>query len=278
MSITTLTPTSSPSAVDELRSKQQQIWSSGDYNRIAAITVPVSEALVRRADPRPGQHVLDVATGTGHAALAAGRRHARVTGIDYVPALLDIARRRAAAEDLPVDFVEAIAEDLPFEDHAFDHVVSAIGVMFAADHARAAAELVRVTRSGGRIALASWTPTGFIGRLLKTVGAHVPPPPAAQPPTRWGTPETVRELLGDEIAGFTASRATVPQVFASAEAFADLFLTWYGPTRAAAARLDETGRTALRDDIVALAEDSNRGTDGAFVSDWEYLLVAATRR
>ena len=274
MSTTITTPT----ALDELRTKQQQIWSSGDYNRIAAITVPVSESLVRRADPRPGQNVLDVATGTGHAALAAARRGTRVTGIDYVPALIDIARRRAAAEALPVDFVEAIAEDLPFDDGSFDHVVSAIGVMFAADQDRAAAELVRVTRPGGRISLASWTPTGFIGRLLKTVGAHVPPPPAAQPPTRWGTPETVRELLGDDVVAVTASRATVPQVFASAEAFADLFLTWYGPTRSAAARLDEAGRRALRADMVALAADSNRGTDGTFVSDWEYLLVTATRR
>jgi SAM-dependent methyltransferase len=276
--MSTITTTTTVTALDELRTKQQQIWSSGDYNRIAAITVPVSEALVRRADPRPGQHVLDVATGTGHAALSAARRGAHVTGIDYVPGLLEIARSRAAAEDLPVDFVEAIAEDLPFDDGAFDHVVSAIGVMFAADHARAAGELVRVTRSGGRVSLASWTPTGFIGRLLKTVGAHVPPPPAAQPPTRWGTADTVRDLLGDEVVGFTASRATVPQVFASAEAFADFFLTWYGPTRAAASRLDEAGRQALSDDMVALAADSNRGTDGAFVSDWEYLLVTAVRR
>ena len=272
------TITTTVTALDELRTKQQQIWSSGDYNRIAAITVPVSEALVRRADPRPGQHVLDVATGTGHAALSAARRGAHVTGIDYVPGLLEIARSRAAAENLPIDFVEAVAEDLPFDDGAFDHVVSAIGVMFAADHARAAGELVRVTRSGGRITLASWTPTGFIGRLLKTVGAHVPPPPAAQPPTRWGVGDTVRDLLGDDIVGFTASRSTVPQVFSSAEAFAGFFLTWYGPTRAAAGRLDEVGRQALRDDMVALATDSNRGTDGAFVSDWEYLLVTAVRR
>lgn len=273
-----MSTTTHTTALDELRAKQQQVWSSGDYNRIAAITVPVSETLVRRADPRVGQRLLDVATGTGHAALAAARRGTRVTGIDYVPSLLDIARRRADAEGLPVDFVEAIAEDLPFEDGAFDHVVSAIGVMFAADHDRAAAELVRVTRPGGHISLASWTPTGFIGRLLRTVGAHVPPPPAAQPPTRWGSADTVRELLGDDVVGFTASRATVPQAFASGEAFADFFLTWYGPTRSAAARLDDTGRRALRDDLVALAADSNRGTDGTFVSDWEYLVVSATRR
>ena len=275
---TTVSTPTTITALDELKGRQRQIWSSGDYNRIAAITVPVSESLVRRADPRPGDRVLDVATGTGHAALAAARRGAQVTGIDYVPGLLDVARRRAAAEDLPVDFTEADAENLPFADGTFDHVLSAIGVMFSADHDRAAAELVRVTRPGGRIALASWTPTGFVGRLLTTVGAHVPPPAVAQSPTRWGTADTVRDLLGPQVRGVTSARASVPQVFGSAEAFADLFLTYYGPTHAAAARLDESGRRALRDDMVALAADSDRGAGTGFVSDWEYLVITATRR
>jgi SAM-dependent methyltransferase len=273
---TTTTPVATP--LEQLKTAQQRIWSSGDYNRIAAITVPVSEALVARADVRPGERVLDVATGTGHAALAAARRGARTTGIDYVPELVDIARRRATAEVLDVDFVVGDAEDLPFPDSSFEVVVSAIGVMFTADHARAASELVRVARPGGRIAVASWTPTGFIGRLLKTVGAHVPPPAVAKPPTQWGVKETVRDLLGPAVVDVTASRGIVRQRFSSPESFADTFLTHYGPTFTAASRLTDAGRQGLRDDMVALATDTNRAQDGSFDSDWEYLVVTATRR
>lgn len=270
--VTTLTP------LEQLKAAQQRIWSSGDYNRIAAITVPVAETLVRTADPRPGASVLDVATGTGHAALAAARRGARATGIDYVPELVAIARRRAAAEVLDIDFAEGDAESIPFPDSSFDHVLSAIGVMFTADHERAASELVRVTRRGGQIALASWTPTGFVGRLLQTVGAHVPPPAVAQPPTRWGTEDGVRQLFADRVTAVTSTTAAVHQRFASAEAFADLFLTCYGPTHTAASRLSEPGRQALRDDIVALAETTNQATDGTVACDWEYLVVTTTRR
>jgi ubiquinone/menaquinone biosynthesis C-methylase UbiE len=267
-----------PSALEELKAKQQQIWSSGDYGRIAWITVPLARELTEAVELKPGARVLDVATGTGHVALEAARTMCDVTGIDYVPELVDVARRRAEAEGLDVDFQVADAEALPFADGSFDAVLSAIGVMFTADHDRAAAELVRVTRRGGRIGLASWTPTGFVGQMLKAVGKHVPPPPAAQPPTRWGTEEVVAELLGDQVHDVASYTASVTQRFASVDAFADFFLTFYGPTYAAASRLDETGRAALRDDLIRLAAEANTGLDGTFVSEWDYLVVTAAKR
>jgi ubiquinone/menaquinone biosynthesis C-methylase UbiE len=267
-----------PSALETLKTRQQQIWSSGDYGRIAWITVPLARELIEAVEPRPGARVLDVATGTGHVALEAARMACDVTGIDYVPALVDVAVRRAEAEGLEVSFEVADAENLPFADDSFDDVVSAIGVMFTADHERAAAELVRVTRPGGRIGLASWTPTGFVGQMLKIVGKHVPPPPAAQPPTRWGSEEVVRELLGDGVHDVASYTASVTQRFATPDAYADFFLTHYGPTHAAASSLDEEGRAALREDLVRLGHQFNRAPDGTFVSDWDYLVVTADKR
>ncbi|MDZ5660266.1 methyltransferase domain-containing protein [Nocardioides sp. S-58] len=280
MTSTTTSSTTSGTGPDlkELRDKQQKVWSSGDYNKIAALTVPVSEHLVDHVGVGPTDRVLDVATGTGHVALAAARRSAESVGIDYVPALLDIARRRAEAEDLVVELAEADAEHLPYDDASFDVVLSAIGVMFAADHDAAGRELVRVTRPGGRIGLASWTPEGFVGGMLRTVGAHVSPPPGAQPATRWGTEEVVAGLLGDGVSDVSSVTATVRQRFTDAAEFADLFLTWYGPTYAAAGRLDDEGRAALRADLVALAESHDRGEGGGLVCDWEYRIVTATRR
>jgi ubiquinone/menaquinone biosynthesis C-methylase UbiE len=277
---TTMSTTTTSSTHDwtELRDKQQKVWSSGDYNKIAALTVPLSEHLVDHVGVRPGDRVLDVATGTGHAALAAARRGADVVGIDYVPALLDIARRRAAAEDVEVRFEQADAEHLPHEDGEFDLVVSAIGVMFSADHQQAARELARVCRPGGRVAVVSWTPEGFVGGMLAAVGRHVSPPPGAQPATRWGTESVVAELLGDDVTDVASVTSAVTQRFADAEAFADLFLTYYGPTYAAAGRLDADGRAALRDDLVALARSHDRGEADGLVTDWEYRIVTATRR
>jgi len=261
-----------------LRNKQQRVWSSGDYNKIAALTVPVSEHLVEHLDLVPGARVLDVATGTGHVALAAARRSAVATGIDYVPGLLGIARLRAAAEGLSVDFAEADAESLPFPDGSFEVVLSAIGVMFAADHARAARELVRVCRPGGRIGVASWTPEGFVGGILAAVGRHVAAPAGAQPPTRWGIEAVVAELLGDGVVDLDSVTATVRQRFADAESFADLFLTHYGPTFMAASRLDEQGRASLRADLVAHAHSFDQDAGDGVLTDWEYRIVTATRR
>lgn len=271
-------PTSTDTSVlDALKRKQHAVWSSGDYNKIAAITVPVAEHLVSAAAIRPGSQVLDVATGTGHAALAAARQFGRVSGVDYVPALVDVARRRAAAEDIEVDFVVGDAEELPFPAQSFDVVLSAIGVMFTADHQRAADELVRVVRPGGRIALASWSPSGFVGRLLATVGAHVSPPAGARPPTRWGDPQAVGELFGNQVSELRFEEAVVTQRFGSPEHFADYFLTYYGPTHKAAASLDVQARGALHADMVELARSHNRATDGSFVSDWAYLVAVGTR-
>jgi ubiquinone/menaquinone biosynthesis C-methylase UbiE len=272
------TPPTAGSVLESLKAKQQQIWSSGDYGRIAWITVPLARELVEAAELRPGAEVLDVACGTGHVALEAARAFCDVTGVDYVPELVEVARRRAEAEGLDVDFQVGDAEAMPFPDDSFDFVLSAIGVMFTADHDRAAAELVRVCRPGARIGMANWTPTGFVGQILKTVGKHAAPPPGAKPPTRWGAEEVAAELLGDRVQDLTSYTATVTQRFASPEAFADFFLTNYGPTYAAAARLDDAGRVALRDDLVNIAHQANRAVDGTFVSDWAYLVVTATKR
>jgi ubiquinone/menaquinone biosynthesis C-methylase UbiE len=267
-----------PSALEALKVKQQQTWSSGDYGRIAWVTVPLARELTEAVELRPGSRVLDVACGTGHVALEAARAFCDVVGIDYVPSLLDTARRRAEAEGLAVEFRVGDAEALPFADDSFDAVLSAIGVMFTADHDRAAAELVRVTRPGGRLGLASWTPTGFVGGMLKTVGKHVPPPPAAEPPTRWGSEPLAAGLLGNRVHDLASYTATVTQRFPSAEYFADFFLAHYGPAHVAAGRLDEAGRAALRADLVHLAHEADRGVDGTFVSDWDYLVLTAQKR
>ena len=265
------------SPLQELKAKQHQIWSNGNYGKIAWLTVPLATRLVETVDPRPGSAVLDVACGTGHAAIEAARRFCDVTGVDYVADLVEIARRRAAAEELPIAFDEADAEALPFADASFDHVVSAIGVMFTADHDRAASELVRVCRPGGRIGIANWTAEGFIGRMLKTVSAHVPPPPVALPPTRWGNEQVVRELLGSGVSDVSSTTHVIAPRFVSPETFADFLLAYYGPTNTAAEKLDASGRTAFREDLALLAHEVNQASDGSFVTTWEFRIVTATK-
>src|ERR671930_1123594 len=185
--------TATISQLDGLKGRQQQMWASGDYATVAARIHPIAERLCDVADLVPGTRVLDVATGSGNAAVAAARCDCDVVGIDYVPGLLERARARAQVEGLAIDFVEGDAEALPFDDASFDAVLSVVGVMFAPDQEQAAAELLRVCRPGGTIALASWTPEGFIGELFRTVAKHVPPPAGVPSPMLWGSEEHLRK-------------------------------------------------------------------------------------
>ena len=277
MTITTTTPTSRPDLV-ALKGVQHQTWSSGDYRSIAWITVPLADELVAAVDLAPGSSVLDVATGTGHVAIAAARAFCPTTGIDYVPSLVGTAARRAEAEGLDIAFEVGDAEALPYDDDRFDNVLSAIGTMFTADHQQAADEMVRVCRTGGRIGMANWTPSGFVGRMLKTVGRYVTPPAGALPPTRWGDPDVVTELFAGRVDDLRTWTTAVRQRFLGTEHFADFFIANYGPTLKAAGKLDGAQRAAFRADLVALAEEFNLAADGTFVSEWEYLLVSARKR
>ena len=262
-----------------VKQRQQQTWASGDYSAIAARIVLVAEHLCDTADLRAGWHVLDVATGSGNAAIAAARHGCDVVGIDYVPSLLERGRARAEAEGLPVALLEGDAEALPFADRTFDAVVSVFGSMFAPDHARTAAEMLRVTRSGGTIALASWTPEGFIGQLFRTVAAHVPPPAGVQSPLLWGTEAHLRELFGGGITSLEVTERTFTFRFRSPEDFVDFFRTRYGPTlKAFAALADDDARAALERDLVELVNRFDRldGDAVAIPSDYTE-AIACTR-
>ena len=246
-----------------VKRRQQQAWASGDFAVVAARIVLVAEQLCDTADLHAGWRVLDVATGSGNAAIAAARLGGTAVGIDYVPALLEHGRRRAAAEGLEVELLEGDAEALPFPDASFDAVISVFGSMFAPDHARAAAELLRVCRPGGAIALASWTQEGFIGELFRTVGSHMPPPAGVPSPMLWGTEGHLRELFGDGIASLELTERTFTWRFPSAEEFVTFFRRWYGPTVKAFAALEGSARDALEHDLVALARRHDRLATGA---------------
>ena len=264
--------------LEGIKERQQRMWASGDYSAVATMIHPIAEQLALAADLQAGARVLDVATGSGNAAIAAARCGCEVVGIDYVPALLDRARTRAAAEGLDIEFAEADAEALPYADGAFDAVLSVMGVMFAPDQERAAAELLRVSRSGGTIALANWTPEGLIGDLLRVVSKYAPPPPGVRPPVQWGSADRLRELLGDGVASLDTTEHVFTWRHRSAEEFADFFLVNYGPTERAAAALDDDRRAALRADLAALAAAKNRLPAGGPVAiPATYLEAIAVR-
>jgi ubiquinone/menaquinone biosynthesis C-methylase UbiE len=269
---------SAPLDLAAVKARQQQVWASGDYSVIAERIQVMAERLVDALDLDAGDRLLDVAGGSGNAALAAARAGYDVVCSDYVPSLLERARERAAAERVPVELREADAEALPFEDASFDAVVSVVGVMFTPDQERAAAELLRVCRPGGTIALASWTPDGFVGEMLRTVGRHVPPPAGLRPPTVWGTEERLAELLGGDVQALRHEHRTYTFRHRSAEAFVDDFREFYGPVHKAFGTLEDDGRAALRDDLLALVRRFDvRGGEGPVAMPSAYMETVARR-
>jgi SAM-dependent methyltransferase len=261
-----------------IKQKQQATWASGDFAVVGITLQIVGESLAEAADVRAGERVLDVAAGNGNATLAAARRFAQVTSTDYVPALLDKGRARAQADGLDVRFLEADVEDLPFADGSFDVVLSTFGAMFAPDHGRTAREMLRVLRPGGRIGLANWTPAGFIGRLFKVIGKHLPPPPGLASPALWGSEAHLAELFGAQAADIRAERRLFNFRYRSPAHWVQVFRDYYGPTHKAFAALDSAGQKALERDLVALLEELNVAGDASLVVPGEYLEIVVTKR
>jgi ubiquinone/menaquinone biosynthesis C-methylase UbiE len=259
-----------------LKARQQAAWSSGDYALIGTTLQIVGEELCEALDIRSGQKVLDVAAGNGNASLAAGRRWCDVVATDYVPALLERARERAAADRLDIEFREADAEALPFPDGTFDVVVSTFGVMFTPDQDRAAAEMIRVSKRGGKIGLANWTPDGFIGQLFKTIGKHVPPT-GAKSPALWGTRARIAELFEPHASSVEAAQRNFVFRYRTPAHWLEVFRTYYGPVHKTFATLEPAAQAALERDLIALIDRFNRSGDGSMVVPSEYLEIVITR-
>ncbi len=271
--INTSTPASDFAAV---KTKQQLAWSAGDYAVVGTTLQIVGESLCEALDLRAGERVLDVAAGNGNASLAAARRWCDVISTDYVPALLERARARAGAEGLPVQFEHADAENLPYPNHSFDVVLSTFGVMFTPDQDKAAAEMVRACKPGGRIGLANWTPASFIGELFKLMGRYVTPAVGVKSPALWGTEARLRELFGERLDTITIEHRHFMFRYRNAAHWLEVFRTFYGPMHKAFAALDTAAQKALADDLIALTEKFNHATDGTLVMPGEYLEVVIT--
>lgn len=272
MNLMTLEPN-----LQAIKTRQQATWASGDFGQIGVRLQIVGESLCEAVDLLANERVLDVAAGNGNAALAAARRFGIVTATDYVPELLEQARRRAEADRLPIAFQVADAEDLPFGEGAFDVVLSTYGVMFAPDQERSASEMLRVVRPGGRIGLANWTPEGFIGQLFKVVGAFVPPPAGLRSPAAWGSEPRLVELFGPHASDIKAERKHYMFRFASAEHFIDFFRAYYGPTHKAFAALDDARQKEFHAALLELLHRWNRNRGEALVVPSEYLEVVITK-
>jgi len=272
-----LVPAVSEPNYTAIKQKQQATWASGDFAVVGTTLQIVGESLAEAADVRADERVLDVAAGNGNATLAAARRFARVTSTDYVPALLDKGRERARAEGLDVRFQEADVEELPFPDGSFDAVLSTFGAMFAPDQARTAREMMRVLRPGGRLGMANWTPDGFIGRLFKVIGGHVPPPAGLKSPALWGSEAHLAELFGASAAQIRCERQIFNFRYRSAAHWVQIFRDYYGPTHKAFAALDAAGQQALERDLHALLNEFNVAGHGSLVVPGAYLEVVITK-
>jgi SAM-dependent methyltransferase len=260
-----MTVTGTPD-LEAIKQVQQQTWATGDYSMVAARIQFVAEQLAESAELRAGWNVLDVATGSGNAAIAAARSGTSGTGVDYTPSLLEDARARAAAEGLDVEFVEGDAEHLPVDTGHFDAVLSVYGCMFAPDHVRTAQEIARACRPGGTIALASWTADSFVGDMFRAMSKYAPPPAGVASPMLWGDEAHLHEIFGDTIGELTSTRRVCTFRYESAEDFASFFRRYYGPTNRAFGRLDDANQRSLFADLVTIADAADTFRDGGSVS------------
>ena len=276
MIVDTLKPANPTIDFDAIKTRQQAAWASGDYAVVGTTLQIVGENLCESMDLNAGSQVLDVAAGNGNATLAAARRFCSVVSTDYVPALLEKGRERAAAERVTVNFQVADAEDLPFKDGEFDVAMSVFGVMFTPDHRRAAQELARVTRSGGLIGLANWTPDSFIGHVFKTIGKYIPPAPGLNSPALWGTEEHLRTIFGEAIGKLQVTRRQFTFRYRSADHFLEVFRTYYGPVHKTFLALDTERQDQLTNDLRELMARHSRIGDTLILPS-DYLEAVITR-
>jgi ubiquinone/menaquinone biosynthesis C-methylase UbiE len=265
--------------LETLKTKLRATWIAGDFHEIAKAYSRGAEQFVERLNLQPGTKFLDVACGSGNLAIPAARQGASVSGMDLAPAMIVQARANAESEGLKADFQEGDAEALQYDDDTFDVVATMFGAMFAPRPDVTASELVRVCKSGGRIAMANWTPSGFVGQMFKTTAAHVPPPAGMPSPVLWGVEETVRERLGKAVSSLETKPRSVVFRFAMPPAeVVEHFRNYYGPTQKAFGALDENGQAALRRDLEKLWSDNNSVTDGTTEVESQYLEVIATKK
>ena len=272
--------TRQPDPVDlkAVKARQQGAWSAGDYGIVGTTLQIVGESLCEALDLRSGSRVLDVAAGNGNASLAAARRFCEVVSTDYVPALLELGRKRAEGDRLSMQFREADAEHLPFAEAEFDAVLSTFGVMFTPDQEQAAREMLRVCRPGGKIGLANWTPESFIGQLFRVLGKHLPPPAGVKSPSLWGTEARLRELFPSAAATVSVQTRQFVFRYRSPAHWLEVFRTYYGPVHKAFAALKPEQQVLLERDVMDLMQRHNRSGDATLVLPSDYLEVVITRR